>query len=259
MALCHCHMRAFAAPGVTVHAHSRDRQVGRRRSPFCSPPLRMRAEARRRAGRLLQGQDRRAHHLDRRRRRARHQWTHCRAPSRPSTSRASPPSSPKNMPGAGHIRAANYVFSQAPKDGTTIGTFIPIFVMAQVLERSKSIQFNPAEFPVAGVDLVEQFDGLCRGSATGVKTMEDAMQRQVLMGGDRRRLLHHDLSDRHEQRARHQVQARHRLSRAPPRSRIAMERGEIAGPRRQQFQQPEVRARRMAARRQDQSPGAGRT
>ena len=52
----------------------------------------------------------------------------------------------KNMPGAGHIRAANYVYSQAPKDGTTIGTFIPIFVMAQVLERSKSIQFNPANF-----------------------------------------------------------------------------------------------------------------
>jgi tripartite-type tricarboxylate transporter receptor subunit TctC len=39
----------------------------------------------------------------------------------------------KNMPGAGHIRAANYVFTQAPKDGTTIATFIPIFVMAQVL------------------------------------------------------------------------------------------------------------------------------
>ena len=67
----------------------------------------------------------------------------------------------KNMPGAGHIRAANYVFSQAPKDGTTIGTFIPIFVMAQVLERSKSIQFNPANFQWLGVDLVQQFDGLC--------------------------------------------------------------------------------------------------
>src|SRR5919204_623264 len=52
----------------------------------------------------------------------------------------------KNMPGAGHIRAANYVFSQAPKDGTTIATFIPIFVMAQVLERSKNIQFDPAQF-----------------------------------------------------------------------------------------------------------------
>src|SRR5262249_62046358 len=52
----------------------------------------------------------------------------------------------KNMPGAGHIRAANYVFTQAPKDGTTIATFIPIFVMAQVLERSRSIQFNSAQF-----------------------------------------------------------------------------------------------------------------
>src|ERR1700752_2015423 len=52
----------------------------------------------------------------------------------------------KNMPGAGHIRAANYVFTQAPKDGSTIATFIPIFVMAQVLERSRSIQFNSAQF-----------------------------------------------------------------------------------------------------------------
>jgi hypothetical protein len=53
---------------------------------------------------------------------------------------------PKNMPGGGHIRAANYVFAQAPKDGTTIATFIPIFVMSYLLERSKSIQFDPAEF-----------------------------------------------------------------------------------------------------------------
>src|SRR6185437_4797219 len=53
---------------------------------------------------------------------------------------------PKNMPGAGHIRAANFVYSQAPKDGTVIGTFIPIFVMSQLLGRSKGIQFDPAKF-----------------------------------------------------------------------------------------------------------------
>src|SRR5260370_3600406 len=53
---------------------------------------------------------------------------------------------PRNMPGAGHIRAANFVFSQAPKDGTVIATFIPVFVMAQVLDRSKGIQFDPANF-----------------------------------------------------------------------------------------------------------------
>ena len=50
---------------------------------------------------------------------------------------------PRNMPGAGHIRAANFVFSQAPKDGTVIATFVPVFVTAQVLDRSKSIQFEP--------------------------------------------------------------------------------------------------------------------
>src|SRR5215472_2550432 len=30
---------------------------------------------------------------------------------------------PQNMPGAGSIKAAAYVFSAAPKDGTVIGTF----------------------------------------------------------------------------------------------------------------------------------------
>jgi tripartite-type tricarboxylate transporter receptor subunit TctC len=88
----------------------------------------------------------------------------------------------KNMPGAGHIRAANYVFSQAPKDGTTIGTFIPIFVMAQVLERSKSIQFNPANFQWL-VSTSSSNSTVYVWHTTGVKTLEDAMQKQVLMGG----------------------------------------------------------------------------
>src|SRR5581483_8664769 len=51
----------------------------------------------------------------------------------------------KNMPGAGHIKAANYVFNVAPKDGTTIATFIPVFVLAQVLDRGAA-QFDPAKF-----------------------------------------------------------------------------------------------------------------
>src|SRR5262245_65145247 len=89
---------------------------------------------------------------------------------------------PKNMPGAGHIRAANYVYSQAPKDGTTIGTFIPIFVMAQVLERSKGIQFNPANFRWL-TSTSSSNSTVYVWHTTGVKTLEDAMQKQVLMGG----------------------------------------------------------------------------
>jgi tripartite-type tricarboxylate transporter receptor subunit TctC len=89
---------------------------------------------------------------------------------------------PKNMPGAGHIRAANYVYSQAPKDGTTIGTFIPIFVMAQVLERSRSIQFDPAHFNWL-ISTASNNSTIYTWHKAGIKSVEDASRRQVLMGG----------------------------------------------------------------------------
>src|SRR3954466_9755956 len=85
---------------------------------------------------------------------------------------------PKNMPGAGHIRAANYVFSQAPKDGTTIGTFIPIFVMAQVLERSKGVQFNPADFNWL-VSTSSSNSTIYVWHATGVTTLAQAMEKEI--------------------------------------------------------------------------------
>jgi len=89
---------------------------------------------------------------------------------------------PKNMPGAGHIRAANYVFTQAPKDGTTIATFIPVFVMAQVLERSRSIQFNPAEFNWLG-STSSSNSTVYVWHTSGIKSVEDATKRTVVMGG----------------------------------------------------------------------------
>ena len=88
---------------------------------------------------------------------------------------------PKNMPGAGHIRAANYVFSQAPKDGTTIATFIPIFVMAQVLERSRSIQFDAAGFNWLASTSSSNSTVYVWHTA-GVRSVEDARTRPVLMG-----------------------------------------------------------------------------
>jgi tripartite-type tricarboxylate transporter receptor subunit TctC len=87
----------------------------------------------------------------------------------------------KNMPGAGHIRAANYVFTQAPKDGTTIATFIPIFVMAQVVERSRSIQFNSAQFNWLA-STSSSNTTVYVWHTSGIKSVEDATKRQVLMG-----------------------------------------------------------------------------
>jgi tripartite-type tricarboxylate transporter receptor subunit TctC len=87
----------------------------------------------------------------------------------------------KNMPGAGHIRAANYVFTQAPKDGTTIATFIPVFVMAQVLERSRSIQFNPAQFNWLA-STSSSNSTVYVWHTSGIKSVEDATRRTVVMG-----------------------------------------------------------------------------
>ncbi len=88
----------------------------------------------------------------------------------------------KNMPGAGHIRAANYVFTQAPKDGTTIATFIPIFVMAQVIERSRSIQFNSAQFN--WLASTSSSNGTVYvWHTSGIRSVEDATRRVVVMGG----------------------------------------------------------------------------
>lgn len=89
---------------------------------------------------------------------------------------------PKNMPGAGHIRAANFVFSQAPKDGTVIGTFIPIFVVSQLLGRSKSIQFDPAKFNWLA-STASSNSTVYTWHTSGVKTFEDAKKKEVQMGG----------------------------------------------------------------------------
>jgi tripartite-type tricarboxylate transporter receptor subunit TctC len=89
---------------------------------------------------------------------------------------------PRNMPGAGHIRAANFVFSQAPKDGTVIATFIPVFVMAQVLDRSKGIQFDPASFNWLA-STSSSNSTIYTWHTSSVKSVADATRRDVLMGG----------------------------------------------------------------------------
>jgi tripartite-type tricarboxylate transporter receptor subunit TctC len=89
---------------------------------------------------------------------------------------------PRNMPGAGHIRAANFVFSQAPKDGTVIATFIPVFVLAQVLDRSKGIQFDPANFNWLA-STSSSNTTVYTWHTANVRSVADATKRDVLMGG----------------------------------------------------------------------------
>ena len=43
---------------------------------------------------------------------------------------------PQNMTGAGSLRAANYLYSVAPKDGSVIGTFARTLPLAPLLSKA---------------------------------------------------------------------------------------------------------------------------
>jgi tripartite-type tricarboxylate transporter receptor subunit TctC len=56
----------------------------------------------------------------------------------------------QNMPGAGGLRAANFVYGAAPKDGTTIGTFARDMPLLAVLGTNTAVQFDPRKFTWIG-------------------------------------------------------------------------------------------------------------
>lgn len=87
----------------------------------------------------------------------------------------------RNMPGAGHLRAANYIYNQAPKDGTTIGTLIPAFVLAQILD-GRGVQFDAAQFNWL-ISTASSNSTVYVWNASKITSVEDAMHRDVLMGG----------------------------------------------------------------------------
>jgi tripartite-type tricarboxylate transporter receptor subunit TctC len=56
----------------------------------------------------------------------------------------------QNMPGAGSLRAANYIYSVAPKDGTAFGLFARDMVLVSVLGIDANVQFDPRKFTWLG-------------------------------------------------------------------------------------------------------------
>jgi tripartite-type tricarboxylate transporter receptor subunit TctC len=87
----------------------------------------------------------------------------------------------QNMPGAGGIKAANYIYAIAPQDGTTWGFITRGFVLAAILKIPQA-QFDPAKFnwigsPARGVSVGEYWT-----SATPARTLKDAMNQQIVVG-----------------------------------------------------------------------------
>ena len=82
----------------------------------------------------------------------------------------------QNMPGAGSLRGANFLYNVAPKDGTFFGTFARNMAMLGLLKSGQNVQFDPMKFTWLGSSSSLQNDAyvlILRRDAK-VKTIEEA-------------------------------------------------------------------------------------
>ena len=84
----------------------------------------------------------------------------------------------QNMPGAGGLRAVNYLFNVAPKDGTVIGTFAHDLVLVGLLGGNGNVQFDTRRFTWLGSSSSFASDAylLIARADAAVKSAEDARQ-----------------------------------------------------------------------------------
>jgi tripartite-type tricarboxylate transporter receptor subunit TctC len=89
---------------------------------------------------------------------------------------------PQNMPGAGSLRAANFLYSIAPKDGTTIALFAPGVMFEPLLGRpsAEAGQFEATKFTWLGS--VSKEVAVCAFMAsTGIKTWADMQSKKSII------------------------------------------------------------------------------
>lgn len=88
---------------------------------------------------------------------------------------------PQNMPGAGGIRASSFVYSGAPKDGTTIGVVDSSNLIQPLLKNTRD-QFDPTK--VNWLGNMSSEPSLCVSwHETPIKTTEDFLTKEFIVGG----------------------------------------------------------------------------
>jgi tripartite-type tricarboxylate transporter receptor subunit TctC len=86
----------------------------------------------------------------------------------------------QSMPGAGGLQAANYLFTQALQDGTTIG-IVHSSVPLAPLWGSKGVRFDTLKFNWLGS--LDRVDGMCISwNASPIKTWADMLSKEMTVG-----------------------------------------------------------------------------
>jgi tripartite-type tricarboxylate transporter receptor subunit TctC len=86
----------------------------------------------------------------------------------------------QHMPGAGGIRAADYLHNVAAKDGTVLGILLDLAVATQML-RPKSVKYDLSKFSVIG-SIVTDNPVLMVRADSGVTKFADLETRQIVVG-----------------------------------------------------------------------------
>jgi tripartite-type tricarboxylate transporter receptor subunit TctC len=87
----------------------------------------------------------------------------------------------QNMPGGGGLTAANFIYNVAPKDGTVIGQ-VQRNVPFVAIQGQPGPQFDPTKFNWIG-SMNNEVNVCVASTTTKVKTIQDAMKTQVIVGG----------------------------------------------------------------------------
>ena len=88
----------------------------------------------------------------------------------------------QNMPGAGGLRGANYLYNVAAKDGTVMGVVSQTVAVGQVLGTTPGIQYDAPKYTWIGrVNANVEVDHAWH--ASGVRNIQDVMARETIAAG----------------------------------------------------------------------------
>jgi tripartite-type tricarboxylate transporter receptor subunit TctC len=88
----------------------------------------------------------------------------------------------QNMVGAGGVVAANHIANVAPRDGSVIAALFPGNIVEPLLQKTKGANYDPRQMTWIGN--IDSLQLVCFTWHTSpVKTIEQAREREVVMGG----------------------------------------------------------------------------
>ena len=88
----------------------------------------------------------------------------------------------QNMPGAGGLRGANYLYNVAARDGTALGIVSQTVAVGQVLGTTPGIQYDARKYSWIG-RINSNVEVQHTWHASGIRSIEDARRREVVLAG----------------------------------------------------------------------------